>query len=340
MRPEVLSALYGHHVDVLHVHGRILVVAGPGADDEELARPPALDRRLSRLTVHWLFEPGFFSSAPGATARCVIGARGRRRVGGRRRVHRLTRPVLRRPRADRRLHRRRLGRAPARAEPAHRLPRPAGSSAPGRWSDRRRSGRAGRDLATGIVLGAATGLAALFLYLDTTTRATTGATQQILFGSIFIDRHLDRSPTWSCSASLAFAVLAVLYRPLLLSSVSPDIARPGACRSGWSGSCSCSPWRSRSGSRRSPSGPSCRPRCSSARRPPPCGSPGGIGAAHRGGRADRGRRDLARLLLAYDSYYWGSSQNGWPVSFFIVAVIFVATCLGLPRARWRRRRAT
>ena len=29
VRPDVLSRLYGHHVDVLHVHGRILVVAGP-----------------------------------------------------------------------------------------------------------------------------------------------------------------------------------------------------------------------------------------------------------------------------------------------------------------------
>ena len=28
VREDVLSALYGHHVDVLHVHGRILVVAG------------------------------------------------------------------------------------------------------------------------------------------------------------------------------------------------------------------------------------------------------------------------------------------------------------------------
>jgi zinc/manganese transport system ATP-binding protein len=27
---EVLSRLYGYHVDVLHVHGRVLVVAGPG----------------------------------------------------------------------------------------------------------------------------------------------------------------------------------------------------------------------------------------------------------------------------------------------------------------------
>ena len=33
----------------------------------------------------------------------------------------------------------------------------------------------GRDLATGIVLGASLGLAALFLYLDTTASSTTGA---------------------------------------------------------------------------------------------------------------------------------------------------------------------
>ncbi len=37
IQAEVLSELYGHHVDVLHVHGRVLVVAGteapgPGAD--------------------------------------------------------------------------------------------------------------------------------------------------------------------------------------------------------------------------------------------------------------------------------------------------------------------
>jgi zinc/manganese transport system ATP-binding protein len=31
---EVLSRLYGHRVDVLHVHGRVLVVAGPAAGDE------------------------------------------------------------------------------------------------------------------------------------------------------------------------------------------------------------------------------------------------------------------------------------------------------------------
>jgi zinc/manganese transport system ATP-binding protein len=32
IKTEVLSELYGHHVDVLHVHGRVIVVAGRGDD--------------------------------------------------------------------------------------------------------------------------------------------------------------------------------------------------------------------------------------------------------------------------------------------------------------------
>ena len=40
------------------------------------------------------------------------------------------------------------------------------------------------------------------------------------------------------------------------------------------------------------------------------------------------------VLLAYDSYYWGSSHQGLPVSFFIVAVIFAAyLASGLPAVR-------
>jgi zinc/manganese transport system ATP-binding protein len=34
VRPDVLSALYGYHVDVLDVHGRVIVVAGPGHEVE------------------------------------------------------------------------------------------------------------------------------------------------------------------------------------------------------------------------------------------------------------------------------------------------------------------
>jgi zinc/manganese transport system ATP-binding protein len=40
VRSEVLSRLYGHHVDVLHVHGRVVVVAGEGEIDTEFARQP------------------------------------------------------------------------------------------------------------------------------------------------------------------------------------------------------------------------------------------------------------------------------------------------------------
>jgi zinc/manganese transport system ATP-binding protein len=34
VRADVLSELYGHHVDVLNVHGRVLVVAGAGEDSD------------------------------------------------------------------------------------------------------------------------------------------------------------------------------------------------------------------------------------------------------------------------------------------------------------------
>ena len=42
IRGDVLSRLYGHHVDVLHVHGRVLVVAGVGdSSDGDPTRPPS-----------------------------------------------------------------------------------------------------------------------------------------------------------------------------------------------------------------------------------------------------------------------------------------------------------
>ncbi|MBO0730007.1 MAG: metal ABC transporter ATP-binding protein [Acidimicrobiaceae bacterium] len=40
VRADVLSALYGHHVDVLNVHGRVLVVVGGDASDERLLETP------------------------------------------------------------------------------------------------------------------------------------------------------------------------------------------------------------------------------------------------------------------------------------------------------------
>ena len=40
IRPDVLSRLYGHHVDVVHVHDRVLVIAGHGTGDDAA---PAVD---------------------------------------------------------------------------------------------------------------------------------------------------------------------------------------------------------------------------------------------------------------------------------------------------------
>ena len=42
VRAEVLSELYGHHVDVLHLHGRVLVVTDPPADLSPIASHPDL----------------------------------------------------------------------------------------------------------------------------------------------------------------------------------------------------------------------------------------------------------------------------------------------------------
>ena len=81
----------------------------------------------------------------------------------------------------------------------------------------------GRDLATGIVLGASIGLAALFLYLDTTSGAASGATQQILFGSIFT-LGADTIPAVAVFGAVSLGIMATIFRPLLLMSVDSDLA--------------------------------------------------------------------------------------------------------------------
>jgi zinc/manganese transport system ATP-binding protein len=42
VRSDVLSRLYGHHVDVLKLHGRVLVVAEPGTDAGDIPDHPTL----------------------------------------------------------------------------------------------------------------------------------------------------------------------------------------------------------------------------------------------------------------------------------------------------------
>lgn len=81
----------------------------------------------------------------------------------------------------------------------------------------------GRDVATGIVLGASTGLAALFLYLGTTLSSTSGATVQILFGSLFVVSP-GLVPVLVVLSLVCIGLVLALYRMLLLSAVSEEIA--------------------------------------------------------------------------------------------------------------------
>ena len=194
----------------------------------------------------------------------------------------------------------------------------------------------GRDLATGTVLGAATGLTALILYFDTTSQATTGATQQILFGSIFTV-NASVLPLVIVLSLVSLVVVAVLYRPLLLSTVSTDIARARGVPERlvgvvFLGTVSVAVGLSALtiGAILSTAllvGPAATALRLTTRmaRALAAAAAIGIGSCWVG------------VLLAYDSYYWGSSHHGVPVSFFIVMLVFAAYLVSGRLDRARRR---
>jgi zinc/manganese transport system permease protein len=193
----------------------------------------------------------------------------------------------------------------------------------------------GRDIATGIVLGFATGLAALFLYLDATKNATTGVSQQILFGSIFT---LDPAtiPLVVVMSVITLGVLFLIYRPLLLSSISPDLAAARGIRVRVVGvlfmltlAVAVGLSSIAIGSVLSTAlliGPAATAlRVTRNVRAALVVAPVlGVGATWLG------------VVLAYDSFYWFPSSQGLPVSFFIVALIFLSYLVsGLPVLRRR-----
>jgi zinc/manganese transport system permease protein len=180
----------------------------------------------------------------------------------------------------------------------------------------------GRDLATGIVRGAGLGLAALFLYWDTTRTSTSGAPVTILFGSIFTIGS-SMIPVIAVFSLVAVGIVAVLYRPLLLSSVSTDLAvvrgvpvriAGALCLAAIALAVSLSAITI--GAILSTAllvGPAATALRLTSR-------PGlmltwsaviGVAATWLG------------VLLAYDSYYWPPTGRGWPVSFFVVVLILI-----------------
>ena len=180
----------------------------------------------------------------------------------------------------------------------------------------------GRDLATGIVRGAGLGLAALFLYWDTTRTSTTGAPITILFGSIFtIDSSMI--PAIAAFSLVAVGIVAVLYRPLLLSSVSTDLAvvrgvpvriAGALCLAAIALAVSLSAMTI--GAILSTAllvGPAATALRLTSRPGLVLTWSAAIGVA----------ATWLGVLLAYDSYYWPPNGRGWPVSFFVVVLILI-----------------
>jgi zinc/manganese transport system permease protein len=183
--------------------------------------------------------------------------------------------------------------------------------------------RRGRDVATGIVLGAALGISALLLYLDSVHTTTTGATVTILFGSLFTVGGAT-VPAMIGLALAGVGLLALLYRPLLLSSVSPELAAARGI-----------PVRAVGVAFLVLMGVSVS--LSSVAVGTVLSTALLIGPAATALKLTR--RPVAAMLLAgvlgtsatwigvalsYESYYWPPAGRGWPVSFFVVTLVFLA----------------
>ena len=179
-----------------------------------------------------------------------------------------------------------------------------------------------RSLATGIILGAGLGLSALFLYFDVTTHSTTGAAITVMFGSMWAIPP-SIIPLALATGFCALVVTGLLYRPLLLSSVDPDLAAVQGINVRLVGflhllvlALAVALSAMTIGAILSTAlliGPAAIALRLAKR-------PGwamllsaliGLGATWGG------------ILLAYDSFYW-TPGHGWPVSFFIVMLIFIA----------------
>jgi zinc/manganese transport system permease protein len=201
--------------------------------------------------------------------------------------------------------------------------------------------RRGRDVATGVVLGAALGAAALFLYLGSASTSTTGASFTVLFGSIFVI-SASTVPALIASGLIALAVVVVLSRVLLLSSLSPDIAAARGVPVRAVGAAylvalaiSVSLSAVVIGAVLSTAlliGPA-----ATALRIARSPMRAMVTAALTGVIAT-----WLGIAAAYDSYYWPPRGHGWPVSFFVVAfvvVFYLLTYLRLPARRARPGRA-
>ncbi|XBS71173.1 metal ABC transporter permease [Acerihabitans sp. KWT182] len=178
-----------------------------------------------------------------------------------------------------------------------------------------------RDLITGIVLGAGLGLSALFLYFDVMSHSTTGAAVSIMFGEMFT------IPAAIIPLALAIGIgallmIVLLYRPLLFCSIDSELAQVSGVQVRLLSLLHLMTLALAA----TLSAMTVGAVLSTALLIGPAAialrlvkSPGRaiLFAAFTGLTATWGG-----ILLAYDSFYW-TPGRGWPVSFFIVSLIFI-----------------
>ena len=178
-----------------------------------------------------------------------------------------------------------------------------------------------RDLATGVVLGAGLGLTALFLYLDVTSMSTTGAANTVMFGSMFAI-PAAMIPLALLVGAGALLAVGVLYRPLLLASLDPDLAEVEGVPVRLTGFLHLAVLALAV----SLSAMTIGAILSTALLIGPAATALRVAKQPSTAIALAALIGLAAtwigILLAYDSFYW-TPGHGWPVSFFIVTLIFL-----------------
>ena len=194
--------------------------------------------------------------------------------------------------------------------------------------------RSDRDVSTGIVLGAVLGVSAQLLYLDTTSSSTTGVTVTVLFGSLFTVSGAT-IPATIAFAALGLGLLVLCHRPLLLSSIGPELAAARGVRVRLLGFVFLTTMGVTValasivvGTILSPAlliGPAAAALRLTRRPASAMVLSAGIGVV----------ATWIGILLAYDSYHWPPADDGWPVSFFVVALIFATYLVSGLRRRGR-----
>ncbi len=179
-----------------------------------------------------------------------------------------------------------------------------------------------RDVATGLILSFAMGLGALFLYFDTINTSNATVSMLVLFGSIFV-MDPTITPVVVGIGLASVILLCVLYRPLLMSSVSPEIAHARGVPVRFVGmafmillAAAVEDGSLVLGALLSTAlliGPAATAVRLTAKTGFALLLSAGIGIV----------ATWLGIILAYDSYWWPPHGRGWPVSFFIAVLILI-----------------